>query len=114
MGNPEAYQWPHEIVPPIWFANSQWAVTDYGIECLTSYYIIDAKRLGMLTDRSAGILYDWPVHLAEKTWVDLDAFAQAFEFALRHHAKAYKGTFDKARLAASLAVAREERDEEEF
>ena len=82
----EAYKWPYAITPPILFANGQWAVTRYGLECLTSNYPIEAKRL---TERGPGgraEMYDWPPHLAEKEWVDVPAFLEAFQEALRVHA----------------------------
>jgi hypothetical protein len=80
----EAYDWPNEIKPPIRFANSQWAVTSYGLECLTSYYPIEAARL---TETRPGTrdMYDWPPHMAEKEWVNVPAFIEAFGQALRIH-----------------------------
>jgi hypothetical protein len=30
-------------------------------------------------------MYNWPVHMAEKTWVDIVAFIEAFTAALAIH-----------------------------
>ena len=62
------------------FKNGQWAVTDYGMETVPpeAPYEFEASRLLEVTDRPKGKFYDWPVHLAEKTWVDIEAFIEAF------------------------------------
>ena len=63
----------------IW-SGKQWAVTDYGIECIIgATYEIEKARL--LEDRD----YGWIKHMAEKTWVDLPDFVAAFGVALAAH-----------------------------
>lgn len=92
------------------YANKQWAVTDFGMEAVEPLptYEIDAERLGETTDRAGVPLYDWPVHMAEKTWVDIALFIEAFEVALRKHAGAYGEELDREILEASYAFARRE------
>ncbi|HLZ01824.1 MAG TPA: hypothetical protein VKR55_06690 [Bradyrhizobium sp.] len=94
----------------LWFKNHQWAVTDYGVEVVkpTSYYHFDKTRLLESTDYGSGELYDWPVHMAEKTWVDIEAFIEVFLKALELHAGSYRGNVDKEMLTKSLARARKE------
>jgi hypothetical protein len=64
-----------------------WAVTDYGIECLERYYVIEKQRLHE---------NDWPLHMSEKTWVDMYDFLRAF-YAGRcyHYPKRYRHPYDK-------------------
>lgn len=71
----------------IWWRGRQWAVTAYGIECLDGTYAIDAKRLGMMRTPSQA---EWPAHMAEKEWVDMEDFMRAFSIALiRHKVKSH-------------------------
>ena len=49
-----------------------WVVTDYGIECLTTIYVIQKERLSE---------DDWFKHMEEKTWVNMDDFRKAFSAA---------------------------------
>lgn len=99
------------------FKNWQWAVTDYGIEAIegaespsisgiTPNYILEANRLVETTKRFGESLYDWPVHMAEKTWVDIDAFIGAFENALETHKERYTPAVDPKILEASIDKAR--------
>lgn len=74
--------WPAHISRRVYFINQNWAVTEHGIESLAVVrYEIPADRIGELRDGCDA--YDWPLHLAEKTWVALHDFLEAFEFALR-------------------------------
>jgi hypothetical protein len=92
------------------FKNHQWAVTDYGVESLKPApdYHFTAQRLTEQTDRGNGPVYDWPPHMAEKTWVDTEAFIEAFTNALEIHAGKYDPPLDEAMLRASIAEARRE------
>lgn len=76
--------------------NWQWAVTESGIEAvegttspsvvgLTSRYVIYSDKLLDTTRRGNHTFYEWPIHMAEKTWVDVTAFNQAFERAISYH-----------------------------
>ena len=51
-------------------------------------YELSSERL--LETRTAG-LYDWPVQMAEKNWVDTEAFVEAFTKALSLHAGKLNG-----------------------
>ena len=64
----------------IW-QGSQWAVTEYGIECRDGRYAIPADRLSELR----GAVPDWPLHMAEKDWVEIHDFCTAFLVALAVH-----------------------------
>lgn len=90
------------------FKNAQWAVTDYGVESIrpAPSYPFEAKRLTETTKRENGTFYDWPVHMAEKTWVDTEAFLEAFERALELHKGRYSPAVDLAMLEASKNEAR--------
>lgn len=53
-----------------------WAVTKFGLECLSTHYVIEAARLwGEWTLR----------HMREKRWVVYEDFAQAYEAARAYH-----------------------------
>jgi len=89
-------------VDPV-FRNNQWAITTYGIECLDGSCPIDRARLS--ETRLGSDLYDLPLHMAEKSWVDLKAFLEAFRWALSYH----RVGFDEAALRRTEAEAWEER-----
>lgn len=93
------------------FKNSQWVVTDWGLETCPpeAKYEIKASRLLETTTRSGATFYDWPIHLAEKEWVNLAAFAEAFTHALSAHAGTYSGRVDPIMLKASILQAQRER-----
>ena len=66
------------------YANAQWAVTEYGLQSIErgiAAYDIPARRL---LDRH-GRFYEWPLEMADKPWVDLDTFCEAFALALTWH-----------------------------
>jgi hypothetical protein len=69
------------------YSNSQWAVTEAGLECLTESYPIDANRLDETTYRDGETLADWIVHMVEKVWIDFDQFIDAYTRALEIHKK---------------------------
>ena len=51
----------------------EWAVTEYGIECLSRYYPIEKTRLDAI---------DWIPHVTQKTWLTRPSdFIKAYEFA---------------------------------
>jgi len=65
----------------VYFKNEQWAVTDFGIELLLNvpfHYDIPKSRL-----RESG--RGWLAHMAEKSWVDMGLFTEAFCLALEIH-----------------------------
>jgi len=80
------------------------AVTGYGIECLDHRYEISADRLG---ERRPGTeLLDWIVHLAEKEWVRIDDFVDAYRQAVRQHSGRFAPAVSDAEIRHSLAHAR--------
>jgi hypothetical protein len=102
------------------FKNWQWRVTDFGIEAIrgaqsdgiegtTPNYEIDAKRLIEKGERDGEELYAWPIHMAAKTWVSVDAFIEAFKAALKEHAQNYEGDVDSDMLERSIEAARHEK-----
>ncbi len=95
----------------ILFKNAQWAVTEWGLECIDPgpphEYLIEAHRLLAMGGIGQGQFYDMPLHLAAKTWVNIDAFNEAFVEALGHHKGKYRGEVNKKMLLASLDRARE-------
>ncbi len=60
----------------------QWAVTEYGIEARDGRYVIDAARLSETREFRGQRLPSWPLHMAEKSWVDVHDFCTAFLAAL--------------------------------
>lgn len=79
----EYFKWPYNISLPVYFANRQWAVTKYGLECLTSDYPIERLRL---SERHVGTnLSMWVLHMTEKDWCDIREFAEALEMAMLIH-----------------------------
>lgn len=71
------------------FENRQWVVTDAGLAPIDGNYpTITAERLLEMDHRG---LYDWLPHMANKSWVDLNAFVEAFKEALSAHVGKYPG-----------------------
>ena len=66
-------------------------------------YEIKASRLTETTERADETFYDWPLQMAEKQWVNMDAFAEAFTKALELH---HSQEADRVMLMESLAEAR--------
>ena len=62
---------------PILWRGKQWAVTEYGMECLDGLYFIEADRLV-----ESHPLHSWPEHMATKGWVDRADFLTAWMVAL--------------------------------
>ena len=96
--------------------NWQWAVTESGIEAiegatspsvsgLTSRYVIYSDRLLETTKRGAHNFFEWPVHMAEKTWVDINAFNEAFAKAIEYHQEGVLAAIDRKMLEASFQQA---------
>ncbi len=85
--------------------NDQWAVPLDGLEKKTDgadVYFIEAERLLDTGGIGGGRYYDWPLHMAQKDWVDLNAFEAVFRRSLVVHAGKYRGLFDLAKLDASF------------
>jgi hypothetical protein len=78
---------PEERDKPL-FENAQWKVTTWGLECKTHRYEIEGKRLLALGIGNRSDVYDLVVHVAEKEWVELLLFFEAFDQAT----SLYRGT----------------------
>ena len=70
-----------ELHETLW-QGRQWAVTEYGIEARDGTYAIAADRLSETRPHQGHELPDWPLHMAEKDWVDIHDFCTAFLTAL--------------------------------
>ena len=68
-------------VDPIHALLGHWAVTDYGLGCLTNYYPIEARRLW-----EGEPSYCWEQHMSQKRWVNLADFRNAIAAAREYHA----------------------------
>jgi hypothetical protein len=55
-------------VYPIFQRVGVWAITSYGLECLSHSYPIEKERLEEL---------DWADHMTEKTWINIKDFKLA-------------------------------------
>jgi hypothetical protein len=89
-----------EPLHPVWWRGRQWAVTKYGIEALDGTYAIAADRL---TEEIRTDYGNWPVHMAEKNWLDHEDFFTAWMVAIAMHgAKVDCGDVRLAISAASL------------
>lgn len=100
------------ITLPIYFRGSQWAVTGYGIECIEherqGRYYIPKKELGGIHNDGLPM---WPMHMADKNWVDLDDFFLVFEKAitiLRVNVQRFPDDW-RPQLAATLPKLKRER-----
>lgn len=91
------------------YQNQQWAVNGDGLATVPPRYeyFIDGNRLLETREHQQKTLYFWPLQLAEKTWIDIDAFEIAFLWALLANRGKYKGDVDVERLKESFVVARQ-------
>jgi hypothetical protein len=89
------------------FQNAQWIVEDDGMGPVKSLppYDIAIERVFELTERGAQKFYDWPVHMADKMWVDVGLFNEAFDRAIRHYSRVSGEPIDEEMLRASYAEA---------
>ena len=88
-----------------YFQNEQWKVTRTGIDCRTFYYTNGAPYhllIDALGKRHHSILQ----HMAEKLWVDLPLFIEAFREALKVHR--VHPAWDAASLERACAEALED------
>lgn len=86
----------------------QWRVDDDGdLIAMRPYYLIAKDRLTEPTTRNGVKYYDFPIHLAEKEWVDLVEFERAWLWAV--YLSGLKFDIEMAR--ASFRWARGEREE---
>lgn len=72
----------------IW-QNKDWRVTKRGLSSVDPSYYIGVDQLAdtrMLPDGTAVSM--WPMHMAEKSWVNLETFIEAFKVALNVHCPA--------------------------
>lgn len=69
-----------EPLARIFWRGRQWAVTEFGIECLDGCYCIEKARLAEQID-----VWGLPAHVTEKIWVDADDFMTAWLVALALH-----------------------------
>jgi hypothetical protein len=60
------------LAPVIEVPNDEWAITEFGLECIRRYY-----ALGQVQVRKK----NWAPHMATKPWVDQDKFNEAFDIA---------------------------------
>jgi hypothetical protein len=60
------------------FENEDWLVTEDGLEHKTTGYFIERESLANRRDDG---LWSWPLHMAEKSWCSMTAFAEAFTCA---------------------------------
>jgi hypothetical protein len=92
------------------FRNAQWEVTRGGIvsrKCAAPYrYQIDAEDLLAVDCHGGRSLYDWPIEVTRKTWVEPELFFEAFAAALTAHEGEYDGTVNTTLLKLSLDEAR--------
>jgi hypothetical protein len=83
----------------------QWVVTSRGMRPAASqmHYWIGKERLAEARPFSAGVLADWPLHMAEKDWVDIEDFLQVWVKACKlHHTD-----LGRINVALSIKEARE-------
>ena len=89
------------------YRNHQWMVTKDGLESVkpAPTYPINADRLWDKQDRGHGEMYDFPLQMAEKSWVDIDAFVEAFRSALEYHSSLLGKSIDTDLLNISCNAA---------
>lgn len=71
-----------DLVEPIYYENTEWAVTGYGIQrVLQPSYVVAFNGLGTADDRNRKRAY-FPIHMAKKGWCNMLLLMPAFMVAL--------------------------------
>ena len=84
----------------IW-QNADWQITSTGLSSRKQNYEISIAQLDELRDVAAHIAM-WPLQMAEKSWVDIETFTEAFQQALVVHRP---DALDRLDLSTSFAMA---------
>jgi hypothetical protein len=89
------------------FENKQWQVTADELRTHPNFptYPIETARLTKTTTRGGQSYYDWPIQMAQKSWVDANQFNEAFGVAIRAFARTSESVWDEAMLSRSFAYA---------
>ncbi|GAB6843284.1 hypothetical protein HNR00_002210 [Methylorubrum rhodinum] len=92
------------------FQNSQWKANEDGLVSIAPKapyeYFIEASRLNEPHVQNGEDLYSWPLHMARKTWIDIDDFLEAFDHAIRLQSALSNIIFDDKILAKTCLLAR--------
>lgn len=81
-----------------------WNVTDDGIEWAGTppvEYVISRNRLTETAEWGSVTIYDWPVHMVQKTWLkrdDIKDLTEALRFAGEHFNEVFSADIWKATL----------------
>ena len=89
------------------FENADWIVTDKAMSSKKTDYIIALDDILEKTHRTGKELFEWPIQLAQKTWVDASLFNEAFEAACRLQARRSGEFLDTTMLSGSTYAALE-------
>jgi hypothetical protein len=92
-----------DIGPMIIYQNRHWIVDDQGMrptEPRGGYHILYRT---IFDKRGSGpdAPFDWPLHMAEKTWVDIGTFNEAFCTAVRYYSRLIGHALDEDHLRSS-------------
>lgn len=87
----------------------QWKLTEDGLESAgqPSENFIEMGRVPQLTTRDGVEYYLWPVHMAEKSWVNIEDFLITFVRALEAYEESKGAPINQTTLANSFSKARE-------
>ncbi len=88
---------------------SQWKLTEFGFESVgqQSENFVEMERVSQLTERDGVNYYEWPLHMAIKSWVDIEDFIIVFERALEAYEEKKGAQINQAILSNSFKKTRE-------
>ena len=77
----------NDLEHPVYWQGRQWAVTGFGIETVDEpyHYFWEKERLGSL--QNDGLCFQFPMHILEKTWLDVQDMLAAWDQVMIYHAK---------------------------
>jgi hypothetical protein len=91
--------------------NKQWAVMcSVDVRCKGHYYWVEGHRL---LESHAGT-YEWPMHMAEKEWVDPAAFVEAWKKAIEVRGMRADDRLMRATMTEMKPIVREMEEERRF
>ncbi len=89
------------------YQGSQWAVNQELFWALPpERYDFQTRRIGEIEDWGSGPIYTFPVHMAEKEWVDIEDFIEVFQAAWSLYGALLPAPLDKEVMERTVRQAR--------
>lgn len=88
------------------FRNSQWEIDELGLIGRYSTLVYEIPAWDLTDTSCYDLYYSWPVRVAEKPWVDIEAFIEAYRVGMVLLDGMYFPACDQTKLKTSIDEAR--------